>query len=72
MCTDKHTATGPDTDAFILMGPCSDLCRTVMVNGWVCPLFSSLLVSFPAIFPCRWKKTLPDGSFLADEDFGEG
>ena len=29
MCTDTDTATDPDTETFILIGPCGDLCCTV-------------------------------------------
>ena len=47
MCTD--TATDPDMETIIFIGPCSNLCRTVQVNGWVRPTFVSLLVPFPAI-----------------------
>ena len=57
MCTDTDTATDPDTEMFILIGPCSDLCRTVRVNGWACLSFTSLLVSFLAMPACRWKST---------------
>ena len=46
MCTDTDMATG----MFILIGPCSDLCRTVQVNRWACPFFSLLLVPFSTIF----------------------
>ena len=53
MCTD--TATDSGTETFILIGPCSDLCRTVRVNGWVCLSFWSLLVPFLAILSCPWK-----------------
>ena len=42
---------------FILIGPCSDLCRTVRANGWACLSFTSLLVSFLAMPSCRWKST---------------
>ena len=55
MCTDTDTATDSATNTFILIWPCSDLCRTVQVNGWVCLSFSSLLVPFVAILSCRWK-----------------
>ena len=51
MCTDKDTATDPDTETFILIGPCSDLCRTV----WACLSFVSLLVPLLASLSCRWK-----------------
>ena len=58
MCTDTDTAADPDTDTFILIGPCGDLCRAVpygLTDGRV-PYFLSLLVLFPAIFSYRWKK----------------
>ena len=42
---------------FILIGPCSDLCRTVRANGWACLSLTSLLVSFLAMPSCRWKST---------------
>ena len=55
MCTDTDTATDSGTETFILIRPCSDLCRTVRVNGWVCLSFWSLLVPFLAILSCPWK-----------------
>ena len=55
MCTD--TATDPDMETFILMGPCSNLCGTVWVNRWVCLLFARLLVPFLNILSCWWKST---------------
>ena len=56
-CTDTDTATDQDTDTFILIGPCSDLCLNVRVNGWTCRLFLSLLVPFPTIFFLLVEKT---------------
>ena len=50
MCTDTDMATDPGTDTFILSGPCSDLCRTVQVNGWGCLSLASLLVPFLPVF----------------------
>ena len=57
MCTDKDIAMDPGSDMFILTGPCSDLCRTVLVKGWACLSFTSLLVPFFAIISCVWKNT---------------
>ena len=57
MCTDTDTATDPDTEMFVLIEPCSDLFRTVRVNGWACPLFSSLRHYFPPFFPLPVEKT---------------
>ena len=68
MCTDTDTATDPDTDTFILIGPCSDLCRTVWINGWACPIFSSIFVPFPAILFPAGGRTMPKISKITRED----
>ena len=72
MCTDTDTATDPDTETLILIGPCSDLCRTVRINGWACLSFSSLLVPFIASLSCRCISTcdpaMPEISQLTKEE----
>ena len=57
MRMDTNTATDPDTDTFVLIKLCIDLCRTVRVKGLACPLFSSLPVTFSAVlFPAGGQK----------------
>ena len=47
----------PDTEMFILIGPCNDLCRSVRVNGWACPSFAChFLCLFPPFFLVENKK----------------
>ena len=71
-CTDTDTATVPDAETFILIGPCGDLCRNVRVNEWACPSFASLPVPFRAFPSCRWKSTcdpaMPKISKITKED----
>ena len=50
MCTDTDTATDPDTDTFILIGPHSDLCCTVRVTGWACLSFCVTSCAFSRHF----------------------
>ena len=46
--TDTDTVTDSDTETFILIGPSSDLCCIVQVNGWTSPSYASLFVPFLA------------------------
>ena len=72
MYTDMDMAMDPYTETFILIGPYSDPCRTVWVNGQVCPSFSSLLMPFPAIISCWCKSTfdlaMPEVSKITKEE----
>ena len=52
MRMDVDTTRDLDADMFILIETNSNLCHSVCVNGWACPLFSSLLVPFLAISSC--------------------
>ena len=69
MCTDTDTAADPDTDTFILIGPCGDLCRTVRANGWACPLFfvTSCAISRHFFLPME-KKNMQKISTITKEE----
>ena len=54
MCMDMDTAT--DLDTFILIRPCSDLCHTIRVDRWACPLFRHFSCLLPPFFPAGGKK----------------
>ena len=53
MCTDTHTATDLDTEKFILIRPCGDLCHAVRINRSACPSIASLFVPFNTILSCQ-------------------